>query len=113
MRKKCSTNFWLARSSNTFLRLLPEKAAQASHLTALAERGLKRWPEALADIEQAIALEPKNAEFWHDKATILEAQDQKPAAREAFTRAIELARQADAKDPRLETWRQHLEQLGR
>ena len=92
---------------------LPAKAAQAWHLSALAERGLKRWPESLAAVEQAIALEPTNAEFWHDKATILEAQDQKPAAREALSRALDLARQADANDPRLETWRQHLELLNR
>ena len=93
--------------------LLPEKADQAWHVTALAERGLKHWPEAMAAIEQALALEPTNAEFWHDQATILEDQGQKPAAREALAKAIELARQADEKDHRLENWRQRLEQLRR
>jgi tetratricopeptide (TPR) repeat protein len=91
--------------------LLPEKAAQAWHVTAQAERGLKRWPESLSAIEQAIALEPTNAEFWHDKALILEGAKAR-GAREALAKAIELARQADAKDPRLENWSQHLEQLG-
>jgi tetratricopeptide (TPR) repeat protein len=91
--------------------LLPTQVAQSWHVTALAERGLKRWADALAAIEQAIAFEANNAEFWHAKALILEDQDQKLAAREALVKAIELARQADEKDPRLEDWRQHLERL--
>jgi tetratricopeptide (TPR) repeat protein len=91
--------------------LLPEKAAQAWHVTALAERGLKRWPESLAAIEQAIALAPTNADFWHDKATIFEAQDQKPAARAALANAIDLARQADPNDSRLEIWREQMKKL--
>jgi Flp pilus assembly protein TadD len=90
---------------------LPEKAAQAWHVTALADRGLKRWPESLAAIDQASALEPSNPDFWHDKALILEQQGDKPAAQLALKRAIDLARQADPKDLRLESWQQRLEQL--
>ena len=92
---------------------LPEKSAEAWHVTALAERGLKRWPEALAAIDKAVALERDNPQFWHDKALILEEQDQRPAAREALTRAIELARKADEKDSRLSIWAQRMEQLQR
>jgi tetratricopeptide (TPR) repeat protein len=99
-----------AARARTFL---PEKTAQAWHLTAMAERGLKRWPEALVAIEQAIASETNSGEFWQCKATILEDQGQKSTAREALMKAIELARQADEKDARLQTWQEHLEQLGR
>lgn len=90
---------------------LPEKAADAWSITALAEHGLKRWPEAMTAIDQAIALDSSNAELWHEKALILEQQAEKPAARDALTRAINLAFKADAKDSRLEMWRKRLQQL--
>ena len=54
--------------------LLPENSAQMWRLTALAARGLGHWPEALGAIEKAIALEPDNAEFRHEKALVLAAQ---------------------------------------
>lgn len=91
--------------------LLPEEAAWAWHVIALAEHGLNHPMEAKTAIEIAVALNRDQAEFWHAKATILEEQNQKSAAKEALTQAIALARKADEKDARLEEWREHLEQL--
>jgi serine/threonine protein kinase len=93
-------------------------AVQHAHQKGIIHRDLKP-SNILVTLHDTVPV-PKVIDFGIAKATEGRLTDLTVytelhsfiGAREAFSRAIELARQADANDPRLENWRQHLEQLG-
>ena len=57
---------------------------------ALALQGMGRNTGALTAIDQALALDPKNAHYWHVKGVLLTASGDCTGAREALEMSIEL-----------------------
>jgi len=68
-------------------------ALNASYTTsygvkALALEGLGRNTEALAAIDQALALEPENAHYWHVKGNLLTASGNCNGARQSLEKSL-------------------------
>lgn len=57
---------------------------------ALALKGMNRNVEALPAIDEALALEPESAHFWHVKGNLLAANGNCTGAREFLERSVEL-----------------------
>ena len=57
---------------------------------ALALQGIGRNTEALAATDQALALDPGNAHYWHVKGILLAAGGNCTGAREALERSLDL-----------------------
>jgi tetratricopeptide (TPR) repeat protein len=78
---------------------------------ALALQGMGRNPEALAAIDQALALEPENAHYWHVKGFLLTASGDCAGARDVLKRSLALDPDYNLPYPGFVDARQNLAEL--
>jgi len=78
---------------------------------ALALKGMSRNIEAIAAIDEALALEPENAHFWHVRGNLLAADGNCTGAREALERSLELDPEYSLLYPGFTSARENLAEL--